>query len=132
MRLLLLPFFILIFNFCYAQELTNIKSIEPEKEYENINVKKFYSDINSSYFIIWVKKEVKSHKHVKHTESIIVLDGKGKMRVGDKTFTIKSGDHFVIPENTFHSLIVSSKKPIKVISVQNPEFTGEDRVFENN
>jgi len=60
----------------------------------------------------------------------MVIEGEGIMTVGDKTFKIKTGDYFVVPQNTYHSLKVTSKTPMKVISVQAPEFTGKDRIFE--
>jgi mannose-6-phosphate isomerase-like protein (cupin superfamily) len=123
--------FITSLSFGQTSEKTNLKEVAPEKEYDNILVKNLYSDAKASYFVIWIKKEVKSHKHLKHTESIIVLDGEGEMTVGKKKFDIKQGDHFTIPENTFHSVIVTSKNPLKVVSVQAPEFHGKDRIFED-
>ena len=123
---------LLITGFTFSQDISNVESIKPEKEYENILVKKLYSDAKSTFFVIWIKQEVKSHKHATHTESIVVLEGKGKMTINKKTFKLKAGDYFVIPENTFHSLKVTSKTPMKVISVQAPEFLGKDRVFESD
>lgn len=123
--------FITSLSFGQSNEKTNLKEISPEKEYDNILVKDLYSDAKASYFVIWIKKGVKSHKHLKHTESIIVLDGEGEMTVGKNKFDIKQGDHFTIPENTFHSVRVTSKTPLKVVSVQAPEFFGKDRIFED-
>lgn len=123
--------FITSLSFGQTSEKTNLKEISPEKEYDNILVKGLYSDAKASYFVIWVKKGVKSHKHLKHTESIIVLDGEGEMSVGKKKFDIKQGDHFTIPENTFHSVIVTSKNPLKIVSLQTPEFHGKDRIYED-
>ena len=51
--------------------------------------------------------------------------------VNKKEFEISQGDYFRIPENTYHALKVTSKEPIKVLSVQSPEFLGKDRVFED-
>ncbi len=122
--LLLLPAFV------FSQNIINVNGIEPDTAYDNIHVKKLDTDSNSTSFVIWVKKNVKSHKHEKHSEILYVIEGTGKMTIGDKTILIKAGDYFRIPENTFHSLTVTSKIPVKVISVQAPEFFGEDRIFE--
>jgi len=116
----------------YAQKVTNIASIKTEKDYDNILVEKLDTDTNSTSFIIWIKKGVKSHKHEKHSELIVVIEGTGNMLIGRNKLTINPGDYFRIPQNTFHSLEVTSKKPMKVLSVQTPEFLGVDRVFENN
>jgi len=121
---------VLLSGLAFSQELTNLKAIQPHKEYENILVKKLDTDNNSTSFVIWIKKGVKSHKHETHSEIISVIEGKGVMTINKKSFDIKSGDYFRIPENTFHSLKVNSTKPMKVLSIQSPEFLGKDRVFE--
>ena len=113
----------------FSQTITNLKAILPESDFENILVKKLDTDSNSTSFIIWIKKGVKSHKHETHSEIITVIEGNGVMTVNKKSFNIKAGDYFRIPKNTFHSLKVSSTTPIKVLSVQSPEFLGKDRVF---
>ncbi len=115
----------------FSQEVTNIKALQPHEEFENILIKKLDTDSNSTSFVIWIKKEVKSHKHETHSEIISVIEGAGVMTINKKSFDIKSGDYFRIPKNTFHSLTINSKKPMKLISVQSPEFSGKDRVFEN-
>tara|TARA_B100000809_G_scaffold80962_1_gene79243 strand:+ start:1877 stop:2272 length:396 start_codon:yes stop_codon:yes gene_type:complete len=131
MKIFVLFIFLTISNFSFSQEITNLKDIQPDKEFENILVKKLDTDSNSTAFIIWIKKVVKSHKHETHSEIISVIEGKGVMTINNKTFDIKSGDYFRIPKNTFHSLTVKSEEPMKVLSVQSPEFLGKDRVFKN-
>ena len=125
-------FFLSIFysGLVFSQEVTNLKDIQPHEEYENILVKKIDTDSKSTSFVIWIKKGVKSHKHETHAEVIHVLEGKGVMTINKKAFDVKDGDYFRIPENTFHSLKVLSNEPMKVLSIQAPEFLGKDRVFE--
>ena len=112
-----------------AQDVKALKNIEPDKDFDNILVKKVYSDQYTSTFVIWVKKEVKAHRHLKHTEQVGVLEGKAEMTIGAKTIIVKKGDWITIPEGTVHAVKVLSKKPVKVISIQTPEFKGKDRVF---
>ena len=114
----------------YSQETTNLVDVKPDKEYENICVKKLDTDSNSTSFVIWIKKGVNSHKHERHSEIISVIAGEGVMTIDQKSFDVKVGDYFRIPKHTFHSLIVKSNKPMKVLSVQSPEFLGKDRTFE--
>lgn len=101
----------------------------PPADYENIAVTKIFSDSLNSTFVIWVKKGVKPHKHNHHTECITVIDGEAEMTLGDTTFTIKKGDMVFIPMGTVHSVKVISKKPLKVVSTQAPNFDGSDREF---
>ena len=131
MKARLLFILLLLSGACFSQQITNVDTLNPEKEYDNILVKKINSNKHTSSFVIWVKNGVKSHKHVNHHESLYIIEGTGEMKMVGKTFSIKSGDYFVIPQNTYHSLKVTSKKPMKVLSVQSPEFLGKDRVFED-
>ena len=72
---------------------------------------------------------MKLHKHVEHTENVIILEGEGEMTLGDKKFKVKKGDIVFIPKGTPHSLTVTSAIPVKVLSVQSPFFDGKDRIF---
>lgn len=126
-----LLFFTLLFFFShqnFAQQ-KNVDEISITKKFENIHVEKMFSDTLASSFVIIVNKEVKPHKHRYHSEHIYVLSGEGKMILGEETIKIKSGDLVFIPKNTIHSLEVTSKEPVKVISFQAPKFHGEDRVM---
>tara|TARA_Y100001934_G_C12016369_1_gene614649 strand:+ start:175 stop:573 length:399 start_codon:yes stop_codon:yes gene_type:complete len=118
-----------IFQFVQAQQKVNVINKQPEKDFENIHVVKLNTDSLASSFLIWVKKSVKAHKHEKHTENLYVISGKAIMRVGEEEFEIAAGDYFQIPMNTVHAVKVISEEPLKVISVQAPEFVGKDRVF---
>ena len=114
-----------------AQNYQSLDTIKPPATYENIYNRPLYSDSLVSSFVIFVKKEVKPHVHVNHTEQVIVLEGEGEMTIGNKKMTIKKGDILFIPKNTAHSLKVTSKDPVKVISIQAPNFDGKDRVMIN-
>lgn len=129
MRLLI--FFICLFvaTNVFSQTHWNFSDVQPKEEFDNILVEKLSSDSLSSSFVIWVKKSVKSHKHVLHTESLYVIEGEGNMVIGEEVFRISPGSYLVIPPSTFHSMEVTSDIPLKVISVQAPEFLGKDRIF---
>lgn len=109
---------------------TNILQLQPDKAYDNISVQKLATDTNSTSFVIWVKNNVKSHKHAHHTETLYVLEGEADMKLGGEEVKLVPGIYLNIPANTFHSVKVTSQIPLKVLSVQAPEFLGEDRVFE--
>lgn len=91
--------------------------------------KALFGDSLVNSFCIVIKTEVKAHKHQEHSEHVIVLDGEGMMKLGDKKFEIKKGDVIFIPKNTVHSVKSTGKVPLKVISVQAPLFNGSDRIF---
>jgi mannose-6-phosphate isomerase-like protein (cupin superfamily) len=114
---------------CFSQNYQSLDSVKAYGDYENIYLRKINSDSLVSSFVIFIKKEVKMHKHVTHSEHVYILDGTGEMTLGDKKFAVKKGDMIFIPKNTFHSLKVTSSAPVKVLSVQAPVFDGKDRVM---
>ncbi len=106
-----------------------LDKIEAPAEYENIHVHHLTSDSLGSAFLIWVKKNVQSHLHQAHTESIYVLEGTGSMTVGDSIFDIQAGSFIFVPFGTYHAVTVTSEIPLKVLSNQSPKFLGKDRIF---
>jgi len=132
MRLTIILGLILIpFLFKSQDIVSSINEMHPEKEFENIQFKTIYSDSSSSTFAIWIKQKVKLHKHVYHTENILIDKGFGKFQINDSIYKVVAGDWIVIPKNTWHGVIVNSKSTMKVISVQSPEYFGKDRVFKD-
>ena len=112
-----------------AQSYQSLDTIKAPAVYENIYSRAVASDSLVSSFVIFIKKEVKKHKHVSHSEHVYVLEGEGEMMVGEKIFKIKKGDIIFVPKNTIHALKVTSSTPVKVLSIQAPLFDGKDRVF---
>lgn len=121
----------ILFTSAAQAEILNLSEITLPEDTENIYVKKIASDANSSDFVIFIKKQVPLHKHLTHTETIFVLEGRGMFQQGEEKIEIGPGDYLRIPENTPHAVTVLSTEPLKVLSVQAPEFLGKDRVFIN-
>ena len=111
--------------------VSSIDQILPDKEFENIHVKKISSDSSSSTFAIWIKQNVKLHKHVYHTENVLIDKGFGEFQINASIYKVAAGDWIVIPKNTWHGVVVNSKSTMKVISVQSPEYFGKDRIFKD-
>jgi mannose-6-phosphate isomerase-like protein (cupin superfamily) len=127
-NLIVLVTFLLLGTKIYGQNF-DAKKVQPDSTtYSNICVKKVAESNEQSTFIIWVKKGVKPHYHATHTEYVSIVSGKGKMTLDGKTFAVKRGQSFVIQKGIIHSVETTSRKPLKVISVQAPKFDG-DRVM---
>ena len=131
MKILNLILLMFLLNHSNAQEfVSSIDIIEPTNEdYDNISITKLSSSSDATTFAIWIKKKVKIHKHINHTEHVYIKQGKGKFQLADSLYNVKTGDLIIIPKNTWHGVIVESRNPMKVISIQSPEFFGKDRVF---
>lgn len=109
--------------------IENLAEYDTEKDIEGIYESKFAGDDKVSSFILKIDREVKMHYHKYHSEHIYVLSGEADFYLDDKWHKIKAGDFIFIPPGKPHSLVVTSDDPLKVISVQAPEFTGEDRIW---
>lgn len=113
-----------------AQEPRQLDSFKPTEDFDNVHVLKIAEDDHQSSYIIWVKENVAEHYHASHTETIVVIEGKGLMTIDGKEIEIKKGDILTIPEGTKHSVVeVKSHKTLKVLSIQTPMFRGKDRIF---
>jgi mannose-6-phosphate isomerase-like protein (cupin superfamily) len=123
---ILLLFILPLFSSAQYQSLDTVKA---PATYDNIFIRPIASDSLSSSFVIFIKKEVKTHKHISHTEHVYILEGEGEMLLADKIFSVKKGDMIFIPMNTGHSIKVTSSVPLKVLSVQSPHFDGKDRIY---
>lgn len=111
-----------------AQQQTNVTQLSPKDAYDNLFIQNLSSDTNITSDVLWIKKEVKPHKHSSHSECVYFLEGNGKMLIGDKTYDAKAGDYFYVPVNVVHALRVTSGNPVKVIAIHAPKFDGKDRV----
>jgi mannose-6-phosphate isomerase-like protein (cupin superfamily) len=112
-----------------AQTAFNTDTIGSESKTENIYSRPLFGDSLSSSFCILIKKEVKAHKHLLHSEHVTVLEGEGLMKLEDRAFTIKKGDVIFIPKKSVHSVKTTGRTPLKVLSVQSPFFDGSDRIM---
>jgi len=121
--------FILIVSHGHAQVIQSVDTIKPPAVYENVYSRAVASDSLSSSFVIYIRKEVKAHRHLSHTENVYILEGSGEMMLGDKKINVKKGDIIFIPKNTLHSFKVTSRSPAKILSIQSPMFDGKDRIF---
>lgn len=111
--------------------ITNFNFTKPPLEYDNIHIQRISSDSLSSTFVIWIKQKVRLHKHLYHRENVIIQEGSGKFQLKDSIYNVSAGDIINIPKNTWHGVTINSKDVMKVISIQSPEFFGNDRVFKN-
>ncbi|MFM8244109.1 MAG: cupin domain-containing protein, partial [Crocinitomicaceae bacterium] len=94
------------------------------------SIEKITEDSLHSTFLITIPKKVPLHFHKLHTENIVVLSGKAIMKLGLDTLIIQKGDQITISKGTPHEVInVLSKKPLRVYSIQSPNFDGTDRYF---
>ena len=126
-RLLTLLGTLLLTSIVSAQKAENLPARQPVKEGDNVTVEQLATDSLCTSFMIWVKEGVKHHFHQSHTECIYIIEGIGEMTLADSTFTVVAGDFVQIPKGVVHA--VTATKPLKVLSIQTPQWVVEDRKF---
>jgi mannose-6-phosphate isomerase-like protein (cupin superfamily) len=100
--LLIVPLFTIGQN---SQAWDTIKA--PSLNMTTYIVEHLYSDSLSSSFVIFIKKEVKKHKHQYHTEHVYILEGEGEMLLGEKQAKGKKGRYSIYSQK-HHSFIKSN------------------------
>lgn len=112
-----------------AQKVDNLPALKQKQPYDNVVTQTINSDSSVTSNVIWIKSEVIPHYHADHSEHVMVVEGEGQLLLGHQTFFVKPGDLVYIPKGTIHALRVTSKLPMKVLSIQTPQFDGSDRVM---
>jgi mannose-6-phosphate isomerase-like protein (cupin superfamily) len=76
-----------------------------------------------------IAARVRAHRHARHDETVVVLAGRARFRMGDRSEAIGPGSVLLIPRGTVHALEVT-EGPLEAVSVFSPPFDGKDRIFE--
>jgi mannose-6-phosphate isomerase-like protein (cupin superfamily) len=126
MKLFLSLILVCVCHAAFAQRV-DLLAYHAPADWQNVAVEKIADDSLSTSFLIWVREGVKKHFHELHTEHVTIIEGTGEMTLGDSTFIVKPGDFLLIPKGVPHA--VTALAPMKVLSIQTPRWTKEDRVF---
>ncbi len=77
------------------------------------------------------KQKALSHFHKKSEEIYYIINGFGKVRVGNKIEKIKKGCAVYIPVGAVHALENTSRaKKMKVLAICSPPYQDDDILFE--
>lgn len=70
------------------------------------------------------------HQHSGNEEFYLILDGKGRMFVGDEEMYVEKGDLIINPDKSFHGLENCSNDKIQifVVQVSNSSYTDQKTV----
>jgi len=118
MKIFFVTLLLLINAVLFAQNNKKPSNIVEIEKNDNVKTEKIYSDSTSSYYVLWIKDEIKLDKHKEHSEKLLVIEGVAKIVVGEKAFKVKVGDYFVVAKNEAHSIKTISKTPVKFIAIR--------------
>jgi len=72
-----------------------------------------------NYAVFQPYQEFKQHSHARSEDVIVVLKGKGVIKLGDRKVDIQEGDVIYVPPGEQHGTIAGNKEMV-LISVQAP------------
>jgi len=85
--------------------------------------------ITLNYAIHAPGAEFTPHVHEHSEDVVVVLEGEGKIRSGDKLLSFKAGDVLYVPPGVLHGTINTGDRPLVMFSCQAPPdsalYTGE-------
>lgn len=110
-----------------AQVVINPDTLSLSNDDDNICVVKLEDTKDASSFLIRVRDEVPPHYHENHTEHVYVIEGRGIMLLNDELIEIGPGHIISLPPGTVHAVKRKGDLPLKVLSVQSPQFNGSER-----
>ncbi len=70
------------------------------------------------------------HRHVETEEIYYILQGEGRMRVGDEQRPVGPGDAIAIPPGTEHTLVNTGSGVLKLLCCCSPAYEHADTVLE--
>lgn len=81
----------------------------------------------------WLKvspgHQLSAQLHQKRSEHWVVVAGRARVTVGDRTFDLEENESAFVPKGTVHRLMNPSAEPLTVIEVQHGVYLGEDDII---
>ena len=100
-----------------------INNIEGEVVKDNdVYILKDNTDLKSlvlSSTLLHPGKSTRGHSHPGQEEIYMIMDGKGKMQLDDKTVLVKEGEFILIEDGVFHRVHNTGDKPLYMVCVFN-------------
>ena len=82
--------------------------------------------VNDQYVkVAKVKGELTWHKHDQEDEMFLVVYGRLKIEMKDKTVTLGPGDFYVIPKDTLHNPVAEEEVGLVLIETVSTKHTGD-------
>lgn len=81
---------------------------------------------SSSARLVMVHDAIEPHYHAEHDEIVLLLRGKGDLRLGDQSRELRRGDVVFIPRGTPHSFVSTGGGFAGALSVMSPPYDGKD------
>ena len=94
-----------------------------------------YKSIESGdrFQVKWLKvspgHQLSAQLHEKRSEHWVVVAGRARVTIGDRTFDLEENESAFVPKGTLHRLMNPTADPLTVIEVQHGGYLGEDDII---
>jgi mannose-6-phosphate isomerase-like protein (cupin superfamily) len=106
----------------------DLPRLVPLAKGETFKIAEIARDNTSSHHVVALLEAEPLHKHATHDLMVVLLEGQGEMRIGDKTRPIGPRSIVNVPRGVTHSMRNTAKTPLIGYAVFTPPFDGKDRV----
>lgn len=72
------------------------------------------------------------HHHPKTEEIYFIIDGQGRMRIGDETCDVQVGDAIAIPPNSIHQITNTGDTVLRLLCCCAPGYEHDDTILAND
>jgi len=104
----------------------SVEAVEPGPA-GGLHTRRLFASPRLSAHATSVSGSLAPHLHAHHEETVYVVAGRARMRIGDAWHELGPGDVAHVPEGVVHAVEVDGTAT--VLSVFAPPFDGTDRVF---
>jgi quercetin dioxygenase-like cupin family protein len=77
-------------------------------------------DTGGAFLEYVMRRDIPAHPHAHEHETVYMLEGRVRIRVGDDEFTAEVGDFVLMPRGLPHSLSSLSDAPPRFLAVSSP------------
>ncbi len=112
-----------------ARSLERMLAEEPLAAGENIRARTLFENARTRHVLVQVRDREPLHYHADSDISVLVLRGRGTIRVADRSLPARSGDMLFIPRGVVHAYINDGPDAGAALVIYSPAPGAADRVL---
>jgi len=89
-------------------------------------------DVSVAEALVAPGQETGAHLHQRSQEIYYVLEGSGRMRVGEESMSVKAGDAVLIIPGAIHNIKNIGAGPLRILCICSPPYSHDDTALENS
>jgi mannose-6-phosphate isomerase-like protein (cupin superfamily) len=108
------------------RSLAASQALDPGESFRIVEVGR---DANTSHHLVWIRDREIPHRHDRHDLLVVMLRGRGGMRLGSAERPVGAGSILYVPRGTAHAFRNEAGEPAVAYAIYTPAFDGRDRAL---